>query len=148
MNRKRPRRQANSTSWAHVIFGSQLFSDADATSIVIKVRVALQLLLDGNAGGEDFIRVGCAVNVASVRAEQIGDSAALLATLAQAGHALKDCERIHDVHGRYGLTGPNRIHLAAGIDAYEALLRASTPRQMHEAEQEVIRRLGLRSETA
>lgn len=132
-------RPARHTSWAETILDSRPFTEADATSIVNKVRVALQLLLEGKADELAFIRLGCAVNVASIRAEQIDP--ALVEILGTAGAALTEGQRIHDTHGRYGLTGPGRHQLAAGIDAYEAILRASSPKQMQLAEQEVIRRL-------
>lgn len=147
MSRKRThRRTVNPTAWASTILDRQPFSEAQATQIVNKVRVALQLLLDGQAESLHFITLGCAVNVASVRAEQIGDE--LVGILAKAGAAMTDAQRIHDTHGRYGLTGTGRQHLMAGIDAYEAILRESTPAQMQLAEREVVRRLGLQERHA
>ena len=110
------RRTVNPSSWAHAIMDSQPFPERDATAIVNKVRAAMVLLLEGNADPVHFITLGCAVNIASIRAEQI--SPQLVEILAEAGQALNECDRIHDTHGRYGLTGPGRQQLAAGIDAW------------------------------
>lgn len=105
-----------------------------------KIEKAI-LLLDGKADPVHFITLGCAVNVASVRAEKI--SPELVGILAKAGAALTECQGIHDRHGRYGLTGPGRHQVSEGIEAYEAILRESSPKQMQLAEQEVLRRLGM-----
>jgi len=139
--KRRANHRANLTTWAATIIDRRPFSEADATAIANKVRAALVLLLDGKADPVHFITLGCAVNIASIRAEAISPD--LVAILAAAGEAMNECQRIHEQHGRYGLTGPGRHALAAGIDAYEAILRASSPRQMQLAEQEVLRRLGI-----
>jgi hypothetical protein len=125
-------------AWAQTIADSMPFIEADATAIVNRVRVALQLLFDGSADNIHVITLGCAINVAIPRAEAI--DAALADILNKAGDAVMECQRIQEAHGRYGLTGPGRLALAAGIDAYEAILRASSPRQMRDAEAEVRRR--------
>ena len=127
------------TAFAEAILDSQTFSEEDATKIVNRVRLAFTRLLEGTAEPDHFITLGCAVNVATIRAEAIDP--ALVKILQGAGSALMECERINDVHGRYGLTGPGRQRLAEGIDAYEAILRASSPKQMQLAETEVLRRL-------
>jgi len=112
-----------------------------ADSIMRTVRAALQALLDGKAGDTEYRRVGSALNVATVRAGQIGDNDAAVQVLQAASFAMLDCLRIRHAHGRYGLTGPGRQAITDGIDLYETILRGSTPRQMYDAERELERQL-------
>ncbi len=135
------KRRANPASFAFIVQSSQPFSEARATVIVNELRVALLRLLEGTADEIHFMRLGVAVNLAAIRAEGMENNAGAVEILMAAGEALKEAERINDVHGRYGLTGPGRHALAQGVDAYEVVLRASSPRQMHLAEQELGRRL-------
>jgi hypothetical protein len=135
------RRPANASSWATALYSSQTYSEQKADEIVSLVRIALQRMLDGTAEPVHFMRCGSAVNMAAIRAEQIGGNGEAMEILMAAGEALKEAEGIQGRHGKYGLTGLGRLRLATGIEAYEAILRASSPRQMHLAEQELLRRL-------
>jgi len=135
------RRVANTSSWATALYSSQTYSEQKADEVMALVRIALQRMLDGTAEPGHFMRCGSAVNIAAIRAEQIGGNAEAMEILMAAGEALKEAEGIQERHGKYGLTGPGRQRLAVAIDAYEAILRASSPRQMHLAEQELVRRL-------
>jgi hypothetical protein len=126
---------------AVAISNSQPFAEADATAIVNKVRVSFERLRNGAGEQDDFLRIGCAINVAHMRAQNIGGNAEVVAILNDAGLAMHDAQDRKDRIGRYGLTGPGQHAVAAGIDAYEAILRASSPRQMHAAQEALIRRL-------
>lgn len=129
------------------IAASQDTTPEHADGIMKPVRAALQALLDGKAGDTEYRRVGSALNVATVRAGQIGDNDAAVAVLQAASFAMLDCLRIKHAHGRYGLTGPAREAIKEGIDLYETILRGSTPRQMYDAERELERMLA-RGKTA
>lgn len=143
MSRKHCRRNS---AWAERIAASRPFEEADAEKIIIQVNVAHRRLLDGTAEADHFLRLGCAVNIAAVRAEEIDRS--LIDILDAAGAALNEGQALHERHGRYGLTGPGIAQLAAGIDAYAAILRASSPMQMEQAQAEVVRRLSMKQATA
>ena len=130
-----------------VIAASQDCTPEHADGIMRPVRAALQALLDGKAGDTEYTRVGCALNVATIRAEQIGDNDAAVQVLQAASHAMLECLRIRHAHGRYGLTGPAREAIKEGIDLYETIVRNSTPRQMYDAERELERMLA-RGKTA
>lgn len=114
--------------------------EADANRIMVRARLALHNLLDGEANEQAFMVVACAINVGGARSEQIDGNKPALAVFDAAGEALTHAQRRNDVHGRYGLSGPEREHVKAAIEIYEQVLRASSPRQMHLAEQEVVRR--------
>ena len=124
-----------------VIAASRDTTPEHADGIMRPVRAALQALLDGKAGDTEYTRVGSALNVASIRTEQIGDNDAAVAVLQAASFAMLECLRIKHAHGRYGLTGPAREAIKDGIDLYETILRGSTPRQMYDAERELERQL-------
>lgn len=129
------------------IAASQDTTPEHADGIMKPVRAALQALLDGKAGETEYRRVGSALNVATIRAKQIGDNADAVQVLQAASFAMLDCLRIRHAHGRYGLTGPGRLAIQDGIDLYETILRGSTPRQMYDAERELERMLA-RGKTA
>jgi len=117
------------------------FSQAEADRILAIVRTALVRMLDGTAEDKHFATLGSIINIAAVRAETGTNPEQALQVLGEAGQALEEAMRIRNAHGKYGLTGPGRNQLAEGVEAYAEILRASTPRQMHEAEQTVTRRL-------
>ncbi len=121
------------------IAASQDTTPEHADGIMKPVRAALQALLDGKAGDTEYTRVGSALNVAAIRTEQIGDNDDAVQVLQAASHAMHECLRIRRAHGRYGLTGPGREAIKEGIDLYETILRGSTPRQMYDAERELVR---------
>lgn len=123
---------------------SRQYTEAAADAVMVPVRTALQRMLDGTAEPLHFTRVATAINVAGIRAQQIGQTPEVEAVLAAAGQALTESQGIHERHGRYGMTGPGRQAITAGIDAYEAILRASSPRQMHEADMALMRYLDQR----
>ena len=120
---------------------SQDYTPEQAWEIVEPIRVALQSLLDGTAEDAQYRRVGSALNVAAIRAEQIAGNDDAVQVLQAASFAMLECLRIKRAHGRYGLTGPAREAIKEGIDLYETILRGSTPRQMYDAERELERAL-------
>jgi hypothetical protein len=138
-----PQRHRIPKTWhaGTAVLNSTVFTKEDADAIVDLVRIAHGRLLKGDAEQIHIIRIGCALNVAAVRAEAIGNSQPMLVSIDAAGKALTEADARLEVHGRYGLSGPGIAQLAAGIDAYEDIVRASTPKQMQDAEKEVVRRL-------
>jgi sRNA-binding regulator protein Hfq len=127
--------------WDRVL-ACQTISEATATMIANKVRVAHQLLREGKADQQQFVTVGTAINVATIRAEQIGGSGQVQEALWLAGQFMNDCQERRERTGTFLLSGPGLQAVAEAIDAYELILRASTPRQMEDAAQEVWRRVG------
>ena len=127
------------------ILSSQPFSEADATAIVNKVRTAHQLLREGKADPQQFVTVGSAINIATIRAEQIGSSEEVQEALWLAGQFLNDCQDRHERTGTFVLPGPGLQAVASGVDLYEQILRASSPRQMQLAAQELWRRVGAKT---
>lgn len=118
---------------------SQPHMPADVDRLMAKTNTALVRLLDGSAERVHISRLGADIDLAAIRldqlAKQIENAGELRAALERAGAAIREAVRIHEQHGRFGLTGPGRHDLQAGVDAYEALLRVSSPREMHDAEE-------------
>ena len=139
-NRKfRLKRQDGTYTVVSPTAASQDYTPEQAWEIVEPVRVALQSLLDGTAADKEYQRVASALNMAAIRAEQIAGNDDAVQVLQAASHAMLECLRIKHAHGRYGLTGPAREAIKDGIDLYETILRGSTPRQMYDAERELMR---------
>lgn len=127
-------KRINPQSSMVALWSSQPHSKEKADELMNVTRTALVRMLDGTAEDRHFMRLGVDVNLAAIRAQQIGATEQVVEVLTAAGEALKEAEGIHERHGRYGLTGLGRQALSDGIDAFEEILRASSPRQMHEAE--------------
>jgi hypothetical protein len=127
--------------WAATLWSSMTHTQEAADALMVTTRVALTRMLEGTAEDKHFMRLGVDVNMAFIRANQIGATPEVVQTLTAAGEALKAAEGIFERHGKYGLTGPGRLDLMAGVDVFESILRASSPRQMHDAEQELSRHL-------
>ncbi|HEY8356330.1 MAG TPA: hypothetical protein VIL30_02615 [Ramlibacter sp.] len=147
MSRKRNHRMRSrdlaTNSWAVALSNSQTLTEQKATQLMESTRVALVRMLDGSADDVHHQRLGTDINVAFIRLEDDdieGEKAPTFEVLQLAGEALNFSARMRQERGRYGLTGPGRQQLADGIEAYEAILRASTPRQMENAQQELVRR--------
>lgn len=138
MNRAHRRLFARHTL-ADTIAANQDINPAMADTIVLKLHSAFDSLASGSDDGELFDRLAAAVNVGMVRAEGIGKPAELCMLAAR--DALMDADRICGAHGRFGFTGLGRIAMGDGLHLYEQILRGSTPRQMHLALKESMRRM-------
>lgn len=129
------RRAADPLSWAYAIAGNWDMDGGHATKIENHVRLAYQLLREGHGTADQFDTVACALNVAMVRAEKIGQP--VVDAIKAGAFALVECDR---GDGRFTFTGPGILAMNAAVDLYADLLRESTPRQMQEASDEVARR--------
>jgi hypothetical protein len=107
------------------ITACQPFPEAEVTRILIKVHDAFAQLRNGSADVDLFDRMAAVLNVGMVRCEAIGQ---------QGVEVFKRAKR-------FGFTGPGLVAMRLAIALYEEILRASTPRQMADAQQECIRRI-------
>lgn len=122
------------------IRASQLHTEAEFDRLTVPTKLALVRMLEGTGDSEHVGRLGWDINTAWVRVSQIGgDNAEVLARLEAACTALEEAKRIHQQHGRWGLTGPGRLALSEGVDIFYTVLRASSRRQMSDAEDLVIK---------
>lgn len=121
------------------ITACQPFPDAEITRILLKVHDAFVHMRTGGTDPDKFDRMAAVLNVGMVRSESIGQSGVDVFKAAQV--ALMEADRFLGSHHRFGFTGPGLEAMKAAIGLYEELLRASTPRQMAEVQQECMRRI-------
>lgn len=141
--RKQARRKTQAGMHPLDVFAAcRPYPEAEATTILLRAREALDHLKNGGTDTDLFDRVGAVLNVGLARSEQIGgaDSPAVQA-FRDAQFALMQCDTAMERHGRYGFTGAGLQAMVDAYTVYEQILRASSPRQMHMAMQECIRRM-------
>jgi hypothetical protein len=121
------------------ITASLPFPDAELTRILVKVHDAFACLRNGSCDVDLFDRMAAVLNVGMVRCEAIGPEGVEVFKEAQA--ALMKADELFGANGRFGFTGPGLEAMKTAIELYEQILRASTPRQMADAQQECMRRV-------
>jgi hypothetical protein len=121
-------------SGLHALRYSQPTPPAEVSRIMVLIRLSYEKLKIGSGTGQDYDRVGAAMNVGLIRAESIGQ--ALVDAFLAAGQAMLECSRIHQRHGKFGFTGPHLLTMNAAMDLYEETLAMSSPNQMDAAAQE------------
>ena len=121
------------------ITACQPFPEGEIARILLKVDSAFEHLSNGGSDVDQFDRMAAVLNVGMVRSEAIGEEGVALFKEAQA--ALMECDELFGRHGKYGFTGPGLEAMRAAVSLYGDILRASTPRQMADAQQECIRRV-------
>lgn len=138
-HRMKPRARDDVASFRQ-LSDHQVISEAKGNELMTSTRAALVLLLDGKADEVHIQRLGTDLNVAWIRTEEsAGDRALVFEVLSAAGDAINEAIRRHAQHGVYGLAGPEREAIVAGVDAYEVILRASTAIQMERAQRQLVR---------
>lgn len=141
-NKRRPAHAqpiVNPTAWAATIARSRETDPGVALDISLKLRDAFEQLRAGSGTDEHFDRLASAINAGLVRAECIDPL--LERTILDGRDALLTCDRIRGRHGQYGFTGPGLTAMDAALEAYDAIVGASTPAQMQGAIEEAIRRM-------
>jgi hypothetical protein len=132
------RTPADPTAVFRVIGASRETDPGIALNTAVKLAAAFATLREGSADDSLFDDLACAINVGLVRAEQIDPL--LEGIMLAARDAMLQADDIRGRHGRYGFTGPGLQAMAEALDAYDAILRASTPHQMNAALRVVIAR--------
>ena len=127
-------------------YGEDTANQDEADAIMAKHRLLFQKLCDRLLPGQDIEAhdaMAHVVDVAKVRIEAIGGEglADAMGSLAKAAKAVRRTRARWDATGVWGLDGEARTALADALDIYEAVLRASSPKQMQIAQDERIRRL-------
>ena len=130
---------ASNTSWLETLAANSDPCPQHATQISNAVRIAFERLKSGHGTADDFNRLGAALNVALIRAEDIDPLAeeTMLAGIA----GMNNCDAIWQRHHRYGFTGPDLIAVSDAVNLYEDILRISKPLLMEKAAQEAARRM-------
>jgi hypothetical protein len=106
------------------------------TELMMRVHDAFAHLRGGGDDVDLFDRLYIALYVGKVRSASIGEAGVALFT--DALKALIEAEQIKERHGRFGFTGPGLETVREAVALYEELLTLSTPRQMTDAQDEVV----------
>lgn len=128
--RPAPRRRSLSEVLAPLVLldRARPYEESETAAEHLRVRAALDRLIDGSAEEDDFIAVAMRINVAKVRALAI--DAGLADQLELAQDAMTRAHRRCLEHGRYGFDGPGLAQVRDAIGAAEVIVNASTPLQM------------------
>lgn len=147
MTRKHTKRRARPGMHPlDAITACQPFPEAEITRILLKVDSAFEHLSTGGTDVEQFDRMAAVLNVGLIRCEEIAGSqdptrSAGVALFLRAQAALMEADEKLGRHGKFGFTGPGLEAMRDAIALYGEILKASTPRQMDQAQQECIRRV-------
>ena len=114
-------------------------TDDVADQAIINARLTLKMLIDGTVAVDDTDQhdlMAHVIGIAQIRTLDIGGSGAndVLATLNTAAQALSRCRARWEKLRKWGLDGPGIVAMREAVDIYEAILRASSPRQMEHAQ--------------
>jgi hypothetical protein len=139
MTRKHTKRKHHSVSHPFdAIAASQPMPEDQVTRIMIKIHDSFAHLRSGGTDVDLYDRLAIVMNVGMVRSEEIGQAGVDVFKAGQL--ALIDADRFHSTHGRYGFTGRGLEAMREAVALYGEILAASSPLQMHQAQQEVMRR--------
>ena len=129
----------NLTSWAATIARNRETDPGIALDISVKLRDAFSEICAGRGTDELYDRLASAINAGLIRAEQIDPL--IEQTMLAARDALIECDAIQHRHGRFGFSGPGLAAMDRALEAYDAIVAASTPGQMQTAMNECLRRV-------
>lgn len=149
----RPIGEASLVAWHNAIERCQPLSETapivpgikratDPYALLIEAREALGLLLNHQVHGRDpsaYECLACIVDVSWLRALQIHpdiETNPIYADLTASRTALYNIRVRYTQLGRWGMAGPEREPLKVAVDHYEAILLASSAKQMSDAEKE------------
>ena len=108
-----------------------------------KTRAAFLRLLEGTASTQDFDRVAMEINTCKIRALEIGNSGLLLEALTSAQLANTAIRNRYMKWNKFQVLDTEKPIIGAALDACEAIIAASTPLQMQQAYETMLRSLKL-----
>ena len=142
---KKPRTDRNAvsperaTAWANLIESVRSYDPGEMTKEFVLIRAAFERLRTGAGDTGDFDLVSISMNMGLIRAEEISPD--LVATMAAAQQAFV---RMKDRYLRglaFGFDAQGLHDVPPAIDAYEAIVDASSPQQMLMSVDETYRRI-------
>lgn len=124
-------------AYAHLLKPIALLNDCrpyretEVAHDMLRIRAAFERLKDGTADQDDFNRVAVAFNLAKIRAIEIDET--LADELEKSQDAMMRCKERYKKHGRFGFDGEGLQACEYAIEAHEAILVESSPKQMENA---------------
>lgn len=111
-------------------------TQSSAVKAMLHVRECFESLKTGQTAPDntdDFNTIGHAIGVAVIRARGIENSGAMLVTLSGGHAAMQRCLERWETSKLWGFDGPAIHAVTDAIEVYEAIIQASSPRQMYDA---------------
>lgn len=142
---KRPKTNRNAitperaTAWAQLIESVRPYDPGEMVKEFVNIRAALERLRTGVGTEPDFDLVSMSMNMGLVRAEAIDPELVAIMTAGQDAFV-----RMKDRYLRglaFGFDAQGLQDVPVAIDAYEAMVDASSPRQMIDSIRETYRRI-------
>ena len=136
-SRPRARFATNAEAYAHLLKPIALldacrpYAESELAHDLLRIMACYERLKDGTADEEDFNRVAVAINLAKVRALEIDQT--LADELEKAQDAMMASKERRLKRGRFGFDGPGLQAMEYAIEAHEAIVTASSPKQMENA---------------
>lgn len=124
-------------AYAHLLKPIALLNDCrpyredELSTDMLRIRTAFDRIKEGTADQEDFNRVGVAINLAKIRALEI--STELADGIERGQDAMVRCKLRFEKTGRWGFDGEGLQDMAYAMEAHEAILVESSPKQMENA---------------
>jgi thioredoxin reductase len=137
--KKQPKWQKDSMAAVHVIAANSEQPKENADKIMLRIRTSFESLKNGSTDSDHFDRIASAINVGLIRSESIAKEAECV--MNDGVKALIECNDIFNKHGKYGFTGSGIVAMNEAIELYEQMVRMSTPKQMLDAMDIVIKRM-------
>lgn len=140
-------RISHSRGYSGESFAGETPTDQVADGVMARARMALYRLENGQITKDDaepHDLLAHSIGIAQIRVHDIAaadPTPAAIATANELIHRLNDgamtLSRVRErweKTSKWGLDGPGIVHLRDSLDIYEEILRASTPRQMEDAQ--------------
>lgn len=124
-------------AYAHLLKPIALLNDCrpyredELSTDMLRIRTAFDRIKEGTADQEDFNRVGVAINLAKIRALEISEE--LADGIERGQDAMVRCKQRFEKTGRWGFDGEGLQDMAYAMEAHEAILVESSPKQMENA---------------
>lgn len=109
----------------------RVYEEREVAHDLLRIRAAFDRLVDGTADQEDFNRVGVAINLAKIRALEISEE--LADGIERGQDAMVRCKLRFEKTGRWGFDGEGLQDMDYAMEAHEAILVESSPKQMENA---------------
>lgn len=111
-------------------------TQSSAVKAMLHVRECFESLKTGHTAPDntnDFNTIGHAIGVAVIRAKDIENSGPMLLSLLHGHAAMQRCLERWETIKLWGFDGPAIHAVTDAIEVYEAIIQASSPRQMYDA---------------
>lgn len=136
------KRWEKSTAGYSAAISSRPFEAEELSSLRLKIELAVDMVIKGEASKEHWDAMAELLNEAAVRSEQIeGGKDQLLPTITAAMSALNRAKDRMKAGKSFLLDGEGLKVLPQAIAIYDEILLNSSPKQMMDAAQEVQRRM-------